>query len=454
MLRLGLFQMGLGMMSVLFLGVLNRAMINSLEIPATIAASMIAMHQFVAPARVWFGQLSDTRPILGHHRSGYVWIGSLLLGSCAFGVVQLMWGLGSVVQELGSWLWHPTVIFNVLLLGSGFALYGLMLSASSTPFAALLVDVSDEEDRSRLVGTVWSMLMVGIVVGAIIISRLLKQLTADTPISELQAGINQVFIVVPIIVFGLSLLATIGIEPRYSRYGQRSIVTNREDQITLGQALKVLTASPQTGTFFTFLSVMTISLFMQDAILEPYGDAVFQMSFKDTTLLNAYYGSGTLFGIGLTGFLLTPRIGKENTAKVGCLSVAFVVGLIILTGFTKNAQLLKIMVGCFGLASGVTTTGAISLMLDLTAAETAGTFIGAWGLAQAWARAMATVVGGGLLNLGQTLFTRSVEAYALVFTVQALGMIFAIWMLQKVNIQEFQQDTRRILDAVLEADLD
>lgn len=453
MLRLGLFQMGLGMMSVLFLGVLNRTMINNLGIPATIAALMISMHQFVAPARVWFGQLSDARPILGHHRSGYVWIGSLLLGSCAFGVVQLMWGLGSLVQALGSWVWTPTVVFNIVLLGSGFALYGLVLSASSTPFAALLVDVSEEEDRSRLVGTVWSMLMVGIVVGAIIISRLLNQLTVDTPISELQAGINQVFIIVPMIVFGLALVATIGIEPRYSRYGQRSSVTNREDQITLGRALKVLTASPQTGNFFTFLIVMTVSLFMQDAILEPYGASVFEMSFKDTTLLNAYYGSGTLLGIGLTGFLLTPRIGKENTAKVGCLSVACVVGLIILTGFTRNAQLLKMMVGCFGFASGVTTTGAISLMLDLTAAETAGTFIGAWGLAQAWARAIATVVGGGLLNIGQTLFTQPVGAYTLVFSIQALGMLFAIWVLQKVDIKEFQQDTRRIINSVLDADL-
>ena len=72
MFRLGLFQMGLGIMSVLTLGVLNRVAIDELGIPATVAAGAIAMHQFIAPARVWFGQLSDSKPLFGTHRTGYV----------------------------------------------------------------------------------------------------------------------------------------------------------------------------------------------------------------------------------------------------------------------------------------------------------------------------------------------------------------------------------------------
>jgi len=44
-------------------------------------------------------------------------------------------------------------------------------------FAALLVDVSDEDNRSKLVGIVWSMLMVGIIVRAIISSNLLSKST-------------------------------------------------------------------------------------------------------------------------------------------------------------------------------------------------------------------------------------------------------------------------------------
>jgi BCD family chlorophyll transporter-like MFS transporter len=456
MFRLGLFQMGLGMMSVLFLGVLNRAMIGNLGIPAAVAATVIAMHQFVAPSRVFFGQLSDARPLRGLHRTGYVLLGSILFGLSAFVSVQLMWFLGEEVlfAAEGEWIWTATTLMKTILLGGAFALYGLMLSASSTPFAALLVDISEEDDRPRLVGTVWSMLMVGIVVGAILISVLLGQLTNETPYAELQAGINQVFIIVPLLVFALALLATWGVEKRYSRYQLRSSLVEREDQVTFARALRVLSASRQTGIFFTFLLAMTISLFMQDAVMEPYGALVFGMTYSQTTQLNAFWGMGTLLGIGLTGFLLTPRIGKQKTAQVGCISVAACFGLIILAGWSGSPQLLQVGLLVFGLASGITTTGALSLMLDLTVAETAGTFIGTWGLAQAWARALATVLGGNILSLGQQVFTEEVLAFALVFGTQAAGMILAVTLLSRVNIAEFRFDTQTMIQRVMAADID
>ena len=452
MFRLGLFQMGLGMMSVLFLGVLNRAMINNLAIPATIAAGIISAHQFVSPMRVWFGQMSDARPIRGYHRTGYIWIGTILFTCTAFLAVQGMWQLGSVVQASGEW--NSSAYLWTGILAAIFALYGIALSAASTPFAALLVDVSDEHNRSKLVGVVWSMLMVGIVIGAVIISILLKRLTLETPLLEIQTSINRVFVIVPVIVVVLAIAATAGIEQKYSRYTSRSSLIDREDQITLGRALRVLTASRQTGIFFTFLLTMTISLFLQDAVLEPYGAKVFNMEFSKTTLLNAFWGTGTLIGISMAGFLVVPRLGKKITAKLGCLMVAACTVVIILVGFTADQNALKACVLLFGLASGITTTGALSLMLDLTAAETAGTFIGAWGLAQAMARALATVAGGGIFDLGSRLFASPVLAYGLVFACQAVGMVLAVGLLSRVNVAEFQSDAKNAVANVMQSDLD
>jgi len=108
----------------------------------------------------------------------------------------------------------------------------------------------------------------------------------------------------------------------------------------------------------------------------------------------------------------------------------------------------------FGLAAGITTTGALSLMLDLTAAETAGTFIGAWGLAQAIARALATVTGGAVLQAGKALFTSPLLAYSLVFGLQAVGMLVAIQLLSRVNVTEFRSNTRQAIANVMEGDLD
>jgi BCD family chlorophyll transporter-like MFS transporter len=451
MFRLGLFQMGLGIMSVLTLGVLNRVMIKELAISATVVAGTLAMHQFVAPARVWFGQMSDAKPLFGHHRTGYVWLGGVLFAISAFLAVQVMWQLGGSLEAAG---WTFATYSWVGLLGLIFALYGIAICMSSTPFAALLVDVSDEEDRSKLIGVVWSMLMVGIIIGAIVSSSLLKQIDGDAPREVLQAAINGLFVKVPVAVLFLVAVATFGVEKKYSRYGLRSTAVDREDKITLGRALKILTASRQTGLFFTFLLIMTICLFMQDAVLEPYGGEIFKMPISETTRLNAIYGTGVLLGLSTTGFLIVPRLGKQNTIRLGCLSVAVCFCLMISSGFTGNPNVFKSALMLFGLASGVSTTGALSLMLDLTAAETAGTFIGAWGLSQAMARGFATVSGGVILDFGKSLFRVPMLAYGLVFIIPAIGMILAVWLLGRVDVREFQDNAKSAIAAILENELD
>ncbi|MEH2376093.1 BCD family MFS transporter [Nostoc sp.] len=454
MFRLGLFQMGLSMMSILTLGVLNRVMIQEIAIPATLVSVVLALPLFVAPSRVWFGQISDAKPLWGYHRTAYVWVGAAIFAIAAFLAVQVMWQLNNAASSAGGWTWTTQTIGWTALLALVFAIYGLGICASGTAFAALLVDISEEDNRSKVVGVVWSMLMVGIIVGAIISASLLKQLTPEATTATLQAAINRLFTIVPAIVFGLAIAATLGVEKKYSQYLSRSTVVNREDSITLGNAWKILTASPQTGIFFTFLVVMTISLFMQDPILEPYAGQVFKMPLAESTKLNVFYGIGILIAYGVTGFYIVPRLGKRKTARLGCILVAFCSVLLGISGFTANPSFLKLGLVLFGLATGFLTTAAISLMLDLTVAESAGTFIGAWGLAQAMARGVAVVAGGGILDIGRKLLPSLELAYGLVFALEAVGMVVSIWFLNRVNVAEFQTSTKQAIASVLESDLD
>ncbi|MDJ0531551.1 MAG: BCD family MFS transporter [Xenococcaceae cyanobacterium MO_207.B15] len=458
--RLGLFNLGLGLMAVLTLAVLNRVMISELGIPATITAGVLAVSQFVAPARVWFGQLSDSKPLFGKHRTNYVLIGTAIFGLAVFLAVQVVWQLGAIVRANGEWLWNSQTIGLTALLGLILAIYGLAVSSSSTPFTALLVDVSEEENRSKLVSIVWSMLMVGIVIGGISGGVVLKQINqggveaGQIPLENLQAPINSVFSFVPFLVLALAAIATWGVEKKYSRFSSRSTNSERDDSITVNRAIKILTASRQTGIFFCFLCLFTISLFMQEAVLEPYGGEVFGMSIADTTKLNSFWGIGILLGYGTTGFFIVPRLGKKRSAKIGCWLVALCFILIILSGFTQQEAILKSAMVVFGTATGVATIASISLMLDLTAAATAGTFIGAWGLAQAMSRALATVAGGVILDIGKALFTNPIWGYSLVFAIQALGMIVAITILNQVNVKEFQETTGKAIATVMEGDLD
>jgi MFS transporter, BCD family, chlorophyll transporter len=451
MLRLGLFQMGLGMMSVLLFGLLNRVLIKELDVPATIASIVLALTLFVAPSRVWFGQLSDTKPLFGMHRTGYVLCGAVSLAVIAFTAVQVMWQVGANLQATG---WSTTTTAWTALLAALFGLYGIAVSASSTPFTTLLVDITDEDDRSRIVGVDWAMLISGTIVGGITIGVMLRKLGTNPSLEALQTSINQLFLVVPWIVVGLAFAATWGIEKKYSRFAHRIAETDITEKIDLSRAWNILTASRQTRFFFIFLLTMTLGLFLQDAVLEPYGGDVFNLPAGSTAILNSFWGTGTLFGIIGAGFLLAPKFGKRQTAKWGCQGVVLTLALVIAAGFTANPKMLQLALLIFGLASGVTTTGAITLMLDLTAAETAGTFIGAWGLAQAIARGSATVIGGATLDIGKKLTSNLVLAYGAVFVLQALCMLVAVSLLTRVNVQEFQTSSKEAIAAVIASDRD
>lgn len=457
-LRLGLFNLGLGLMAVLTLAVLNRVMISELAIPAAIVSTILALSQLVAPTRVWFGQLSDGYKLFGTHRTGFVRLGIAIAGVCIFLAVQLVWVLGNNIQLNNGWQWNSTTMMGSVALGLIFIIYGIALGASSTPFTALLVDISEEENRSKLVATIWSMLMVGIVIGGITGKVLLKNLEVAEgeviPLSTLQAPINSIFAIVPIIILGLAFIATWGVEKKYSRFRLRSSYMDREDGISLGRALRILTSSRQTGIFFSFLVMITLSLFMQEAVLEPYGGEVFGMGVGETTALNSFWGIGILLGYSTTGFLVIPRLGKTNTTRIGCVLVAICFILIILSGISQNSAVLKGAMILFGIAAGITTIGAISLMLDLTAAATAGTFIGAWGLAQAMSRGIAIALGGWILDLGKAIFASDWLAYSLVFFCEALCIFGAIALLNQVNVIEFKTTTKQATAMVMESDLD
>ncbi len=455
MFRLGLFQMGLSMMSILTLGVLNRVMIKEIAIPATLGSLVLAIPYFIAPTRILFGQVSDARPLFGYHRTAYVWIGAGIFAIAAFLIVQVIWQLNHSGISDSTGIWSTATIGWLAVLSLVFAIYGLAICASGTTFAALLVDISEEDNRSQVVGIVWSMLMVGIIVGAIISSSLLKQLDGNAPLADLQSAINRLFLIVPSIVFALSIISTVGVEKKYSHFFNRSTLSNREDNISLSNAWQILTASPQTGLFFTFLLVMTISLFMQDPIIEPYAGEVFKMPLADSTKLNVFYGTGILISYGVTGFFIVPRLGKRKTIKLGCILVAVAALLIGFSGFSANPSILKVSLVIFGLATGFVTTAAVSLMLDLTIAEAAGTFIGAWGLAQSISRGIATVVGGTVLDIGRQLLPDNlVLAYGLVFTLEAVGILVSISFLNRVNVTEFKTNTKKAFASVLQSDLD
>ena len=79
LLRLSLFQVSVGMATVLMVGTLNRVMIVELGMAAWLVSLMVALPLVAAPFRALIGFKSDThRSVLGWRRVPYLWSGSML----------------------------------------------------------------------------------------------------------------------------------------------------------------------------------------------------------------------------------------------------------------------------------------------------------------------------------------------------------------------------------------
>ena len=90
-LRLGLFQFGMGLTLAPLTGTLNRVLIDNLRISATLVGFLIAIHYFVSPVRALIGFRSDQHRAQGRWRTPYIVAGAgLPLGGLANAPISLL----------------------------------------------------------------------------------------------------------------------------------------------------------------------------------------------------------------------------------------------------------------------------------------------------------------------------------------------------------------------------
>ena len=171
LLRLSLFQVSVGLASVMLLGTLNRVMIVELSVPAMIVAIMIALPVLIAPFRALIGFRSDTyRSAIGWKRVPFIWFGSLWqMGGLAVMPFALLVLSGD--QTVG-----PTWAGEVLA-ALAFLMTGLGLHMTQTAGLALASDRATEETRPRVVALLYVMYLLGMGLSALLIGWLLRDFT-------------------------------------------------------------------------------------------------------------------------------------------------------------------------------------------------------------------------------------------------------------------------------------
>ena len=380
LLRLSLFQVSVGMATVMLLGTLNRVMIVELSVPATIVAMMIALPVLIAPFRTLLGFRSDThKSALGWKRIPYLWFGSLWqMGGLAVMPFALLVLSGQ--QTVGP-AWAGEVLAAL-----AFLMTGLGIHMTQTAGLALATDRATDETRPRVVALLYVMFLLGMGLSSIIIGWLLRDFTPLQLIRVVQGAAS-----VGIILNLIALWKQEKVRPmsRAERETPRPRFRDAwADLMNGGQAGRLLAVA--------FLGTMGFN--MQDVLLEPYGGEILGLSVSSTTLLTAVWAAGALAGFALAGRALSHGRNAFRLAATGILFGIAAFSTVIFAAPMQSAAIFFAGTLLIGFGGGLFAVSTLIAAMTLPAKGAAGhgLALGAWGAAQATAAGLSIAFGGAL----------------------------------------------------------
>ncbi|WP_300038310.1 PucC family protein [uncultured Roseobacter sp.] len=380
LLRLSLFQVSVGMASVLLLGTLNRVMIVELSVPAMIVAIMIALPVLIAPFRALLGFRSDThKSAIGWKRVPYIWFGSLW----QFGGLAVM---PFALLVLGGDVVHEIPFAGEVLAALAFLMTGLGLHMTQTAGLALASDRADDETRPRVVALLYVMFLVGMGVSAVIIGTLLTDFTSLKLIRVIQGA--------AVVGIGLNLIALW----KQEHVRPMSRAERAAPRPKFSDAWSDFTNGGQAGRLLVCVFVGTMAFNMQDVLLEPYGGEILGLSVSATTLLTALWALGALIGFALAGARLARGSNSFRLAGGGILAGIWAFSLVIFAAPMNSDVLFFAGAGLIGFGGGLFAVSTLTAAMTMPATGTAGRglALGAWGAAQATAAGLSIAIGGGL----------------------------------------------------------
>jgi MFS transporter, BCD family, chlorophyll transporter len=380
LLRLGMFQVSVGMASVLLLGTLNRVMIVELSVPALVVALMIALPVLIAPFRALLGFRSDNhRSAIGWKRVPYLWFGSLWqMGGLAIMPFALIVLGGD--QILGpDWA-------GEVLAALAFLMTGLGLHMTQTAGLALASDRATDETRPRVVALLYVMFLVGMGLSAVIVGWLLRDFS-DLRLIRVVQGCA-------VVTLTLNLVALW----KQEKVRPMSAAERAEPKPKFADAWADLMRGGQAGRLLAVVAIGALGFNMQDVLLEPYGGEVMGLSVSQTTLLTAMWASGALAGFALAARWLSRGIDPYRMAGRGILAGIAAFCAVIFAAPLSSPALFYMGACGIGFGGGLFSVATLTAAMTMPAGGLAGRglALGAWGAAQATAAGLSIAIGGGL----------------------------------------------------------
>ncbi|WP_424966045.1 PucC family protein [Dinoroseobacter sp. S375] len=416
LLRLSLFQVSVGMATVMLLGTLNRVMIVELSVPAMLVAIMIAIPVLVAPFRAILGFRSDThKSAIGWKRVPYMWFGTLW----QFGGLAVM---PSCLLVLGGDVYIEIPFAGEVLAALAFLMTGLGLHMTQTAGLALASDRATDETRPRVVALLYVMFLVGMGVSAVVIGWLLRDFTPIKLIQVVQATAGATLILNLIALWKQEIVIPLSAEER------------AEPRPSFRDAWDDFAAGGRAGRLLVVVFLGTLGFNMQDVLLEPYGGEILGLSVSATTFLTAMWAAGALIGFAMAARWLAAGINPFRMGGRGLLMGLLAFSAVIFSAPMNSDALFFAGAGLIGLGGGLFSVATLTAAMTLPAEGIAGRglALGAWGAAQATAAGVGVALGGTLRDTINAAVTTGAwgealndpaTGYSVVYHIE-IGLIF------------------------------
>ena len=409
LLRLSLFQISVGMALAMLIGTLNRVMIVELHVPASLVAVMVSLPLLFAPFRALIGFRSDHhRSHLGWRRVPYIWMGTLLqFGGFAIMPFALLvlGGLGQA-SHAPAWVGHLGAGMAFLLVGAG-------LHTTQTVGLALATDLAPAQDRPKVVGLMYVMLLVGIIFSSMVFGHVLEDFTPGTLIRTVQAA--------AVMTIGLNVIA---LWKQESRSRDRPPGVYEEDPDFLS-SFKMFCSGDTAMRRLWAIGLGTLAFTMEDILLEPFGGEILGLSVAQTTYLTAFLAMGGLVGFAWASHVLSKGADPFKMASRGAMVGIPAFCAVIFSAPQASLPMFTIGVVFIGLGAGLFGHGTLTATMNSAPPGQAGLALGAWGAVQASAAGVGMALGGIFRDIAAQ-FTTSANAYAIVYSLEIVLLISTI----------------------------
>ena len=438
LLRLSLFQISVGMATVMLAGTLNRVMIVELLVPASLVAIMIAIPVLIAPLRTFYGHKSDTyKSFIGWKRIPYMWFGSLFqfggLAIMPFAIIIL-----SGDQTVGpSWAGEVLVAIAFLFTGIG-------MHITQTVGLALAADRATKENRPRVVALLYFMFLFGMGISAVVIGILLADFSKLRLIQVVQGS--------AVLTLILNLVAV---------WRQEQIIINQQKNNKSEKfflSWKKFISDRKTNSLIWVVFWGTLAFSMQDVLLEPYGGQILGLSVSETTNLTGVWALGALLGLALAA-----NNSKKTVSSVSNAMTALLIGIVgfsaIIFSSPMQFPFLYFLGTLFiGFGTGLFSVSLLIIAMALSSKTNLGSgfILGSWGAAQAIGAGLGIAVGGILRDvvnkialsgyLGSTFENNSI-GYIFVYHLEILFIFITLIVLgmlsQEINKRKIKDHDQK-----------